>query len=166
MLPSKTGLVMSLLPLVSLFCGPVSGWLSDRIGPARVCAGAASAMILGGFAFSLSGDAFSMSTTAAGLLLFGLGLGFFFPANVSFIMARSPSGREGTVSAVVNACQSTAGAAGVAVFSAVYSSVSVSSAGGGAAGALSAFSACGLLAIVCAAAALALTLLAARGGEK
>ena len=160
--PSKTGLLMSLLPLASLFCGPVAGWMSDRFGAVRVCAAAAVLMAMGGFVFAFSGTAFSLPLTVAGLLFFGLGLGFFFPANVSFIMAHAPSGREGTVSAVVNAAQSTAGAAGVAAFSSIYAGVSVGYCADAARGALASFSACGLAAAACAAAALAFTLLSAR----
>ncbi|NLO92135.1 MAG: MFS transporter, partial [Elusimicrobia bacterium] len=160
--PSRTGLVMSLLPLVSLFCGPLSGWIADRRGAVPVAGAAALFMAAGALCFAFSGLSFSLPLTLSGLALFGLGLGFFFPANVSFVMGRAPSGSEGALSAVLNAAQSTSGAAGVAVFSGIYSARLSSFPQEGAAASLSAFAACGWAGMFCALAALAFTWASAR----
>ena len=90
--PSQTGLVMSAFPIVMAITAPLSGTLSDRVGPLALTTTGLSIMTLGlYYTGSLPADA-ELWRIVAGQAVMGLGNGLFqSPNNNSVMSAVAPN---------------------------------------------------------------------------
>ena len=99
--PNTVGLILTCFPLAVIVVGPLSGWLSDRIGSRWLsCLGqliCAAAMVL---LSRLPASAGGMDV-ALRLTLFGIGTGTFQSPNTSAAMSSVPRPRLGVASAVL-----------------------------------------------------------------
>ncbi|MFC1967287.1 MFS transporter [Chloroflexota bacterium] len=119
---SKSGLLMAIPALVTLLVGPLSGWLSDRIGSRSLC-------ILGSVLtvvslFLLSGlDAESGYTDISlRMALFGTGIGVFYPPNNNSIMGSVSRQRLGSASAMLATMRQVGMSTGVAIAGTIFAS--------------------------------------------
>jgi EmrB/QacA subfamily drug resistance transporter len=100
--PGRVGIIMTAFPLAVMVVGPLSGWLSDRIGSRLLsCAGSlvcAGAMVL---LACLPPPAGALDV-ALRLTLFGIGTGVFQSPNTSAAMASVPRPHLGVSSAVLS----------------------------------------------------------------
>ena len=99
--PNRVGLILTCFPLAVMVFGPLSGWLSDRVGSRWLsCLGqliCASAMLL----MSRLPSSASALDVAWRLTLFGAGAGVFQSPNTSAAMGSVPRPHLGVASAVL-----------------------------------------------------------------
>jgi EmrB/QacA subfamily drug resistance transporter len=118
---SATGLLFAVVAMATILGGPVSGWLSDRFGPAwfsTLGAGAVAAAF-----FFMRG--FSLQTTAGDmipvLVLLGFGAGTFQAPNSSTIMGSVSRTRIGTASALMATLRHVGLSVGMALAGTIFS---------------------------------------------
>jgi len=98
---AKAGLLLAVHSMTTIVFGPISGWLSDRLGPSWFQIIGASATTAAYFCMRT----FDLHTPVSGLvpvlILLGVGIGTFQPPNNSTIMGSAPRDRLGTASALI-----------------------------------------------------------------
>lgn len=119
--PFAAGLRLTAIPLALGIAAPLSGLLSDRIGPrpltfAGMLIAAAS---LGILAFALDGKAQTLTLVTLMLIAFGIGQGLFTAPNNSAIMGSAPGHRLGAAGGVLNVTRTLGTGLGVAIASAL-----------------------------------------------
>ncbi len=99
--PNRVGLILTCFPLAVMVVGPLSGWLSDRVGSRWLsCVGqlvCASAMLL----LSRLPSSAEALDVALRLTLFGVGTGVFQSPNTSAAMSSVPRPHLGVASAAL-----------------------------------------------------------------
>ena len=99
--PSAAGLLLSVNSMATIVSGPLGGWFSDRFGavwPSSLGAGFTAVVFFILLGFDLQTQ---VSTIICVLILLGLGIGMFNPANNSVIMSAVSRDRLGSTSALV-----------------------------------------------------------------
>jgi MFS family permease len=108
------------MPLTMMIVAPLSGWLSDKIGPG-IPASLGMVLLSGGiFMLSRIHSAQPGSEIVPRLVLAGIGLGLFSSANNSAIMGAVPMNRQGVANGVVSTARQLGMMLGVATCTAVY----------------------------------------------
>ena len=118
--PATAGLVLLAAPAISIVASPIAGRLSDQVGPRLLTSlglGAIAAAFLG--LSTLSADA-AIVVIMLLLALSAAGSALFNTPNSSAIMGAAPSGRIGTVSALMPTLRGVGLIIGIAVAQAVY----------------------------------------------
>ena len=120
--PRDAGILMGVVPLVVGIVAPISGNISDRIGPRPLTAIGLFILIFG----FVSVSTLDASTTAAGYALHflpvGLGLGLFQSPNNSAIMGTAPKNRLGIVSGMLAITRTLGQISGISILGAVWAS--------------------------------------------
>ncbi|MGE5306931.1 MAG: MFS transporter [Alphaproteobacteria bacterium] len=117
---TNAGILIMTMPITMMLCAPLSGWLSDRIGP-RIPASVGMALLSGGiFMFSRLGAAPSAKEIVPRLIVAGMGLGLFSSANSSAIMGSVAMHRQGVANGVVSTARQLGMMLGVALCTAVF----------------------------------------------
>jgi len=104
--PLRAGLLVAPTPFAMALLAPVTGWLSERFSPERLCAiglavnGAALVLLA-----LLQTDATAFEV-AAGLALLGIGMGIFQTPNNNLLMSSVPRHRLGIGSSVLSIVRS------------------------------------------------------------
>ena len=120
--PSKAGVVMTIVSMMALIVGPISGKLSDRFGQARFATLGALVTILSFGLMLLFDDKGRMIDIIPALSLAGLGMGLFQSPNNSSIMGAVSPERLGTASAMIAASRQVGISIGMALSGTIYSS--------------------------------------------
>lgn len=117
---THAGILITAMPLTMMIVAPVSGWLSDKIGPG-IPASLGMVLLSGGiFMLSRVQSAQPGSEIVPHLMLAGIGLGLFSSANNSAIMGAVPMNRQGVANGVVSTARQLGMMLGVAACTAVY----------------------------------------------
>ncbi|NTU81734.1 MAG: MFS transporter, partial [Chloroflexales bacterium] len=117
-----TGLMLMALPLALSLTSPLSGRLSDRIGP-RSLTIAGLAMVGAGLAgLSLSHPTTPPAQMLAFLVLVGAGVGMFQSPNNSTVLGNAPPEALGVASGLLAVMRTLGQTAGIAVAGAIWSS--------------------------------------------
>ncbi len=98
--PSAAGLLLLASPLTTGLVAPLSGHLSDRIGPKAITVVGLAIMLAALGLMCLLGIRSSLAVVAACLALFGLGSGVFGSPNTKLIMAHAPKDKLGIAGSV------------------------------------------------------------------
>lgn len=98
--PIQAGLSLIPLDLTLIFIGPISGWLSDKIGARMLSTvgliiSAAALIVLSNISINLDYNLLSI-----GLIMAGLGVGLFRSPNASSVMGSVPSEMRGVAAGV------------------------------------------------------------------
>jgi len=98
--PIQAGLSLIPLDLTLIFIGPISGWLSDKIGArmlstAGLIISAAALIVLSNISINLD-----YNLLLIGLMMAGLGVGLFRSPNASSVMGSVPSEMRGVAAGV------------------------------------------------------------------
>lgn len=102
--PAQVGLMMSAFPIVMAFIAPISGHVSDRVGPVALTTGGLLITALGLFYLTSVNATSTALQILPGLLIMGLGSGMFQSPNNSSVMSSVPKpklGLAGGISALV-----------------------------------------------------------------
>ncbi len=102
--PSRIGMLMMVTPFIMVFVAPLSGHLSDKIGPILLTTGGLTLTAGGLLYFSTLSATSSIWHVLPGLLLMGFGSGMFqSPNNTSIINAVPPQkmGVAGSINSLV-----------------------------------------------------------------
>ena len=118
--PMETGLLLASAPLALGVSAPLSGSLSDRVGPWPVIL-LGLVVLLAGYLLMMTLDT---ATTAVGYLLtlvpVGLGMGIFQSPNNSAVMGAVPGHRLGVTSGLLTITRITGQLSGISVLGAVW----------------------------------------------
>lgn len=117
-----TGLMLMALPVALSLTSPISGRLSDRIGPRALTVGGLSIA-----AVALAGLSLTQATTppaqmVAFLLLLGAGVGLFQSPNNSTVLGNAPPEALGVASGLLAVMRTLGQTAGIALAGAIWSS--------------------------------------------
>ncbi|UCH50858.1 MAG: MFS transporter, partial [Chloroflexota bacterium] len=117
------GLILLVPTIFMMICGPIAGFLSDRIGSRPVCV-FGSAVLMAAFAmFALMGTKTGLYYIIIALVLEGIGIGLIMPANFNLIMGMSAKGNEGVINSLVNTVRNVGAVMGIAIFTLIFLSV-------------------------------------------
>ncbi|MFC1941319.1 MFS transporter [Chloroflexota bacterium] len=117
---SKTGLLLVIIPAISLVVSPLSGRLSDKLGTLFLCASGLTLVSVGLFLLSGLGTNASIGDIVLYLVIIGLGMGLFISPNTSAIMGSVPSERLGSASAMVGTLRQLGISVGLAIIGSVF----------------------------------------------
>lgn len=100
--PKSAGLILVAQPAVMAVFAPIAGRLSDRIQPRKLAALGMAISTLGLFIFATMTMETGIAAITAGLIVLGIGFGFFSPPNTSAIMGSVERRFYGVASAMVS----------------------------------------------------------------
>jgi EmrB/QacA subfamily drug resistance transporter len=115
MRPAAAGLLIAANGLIRVAAAPLSGRLSDRIGPPLPATFGAGMLALGAFLLSRLTQHSSMGSLIAGVLIAGFGIGIFVPPNNSMLMGAVPRSRRGIASGILATSRTVGMGVGVAL---------------------------------------------------
>lgn len=123
-----TGLYMTPWPLAVAVAAPASGWLSDRVSTAWLCALGGGCMALG-----LAGAAFSPADHGAAallpyIMLCGLGFGLFQTPNNRNMFLAAPAERSGAAGGLQGTARVTGQTAGAVLMTVLFATPSIGAA--------------------------------------
>ncbi len=125
--PIATGIILFIMPVTMAILSPISGWLSDKIGP-RALASSGMALITVGLLLMSTLSLNSSSTdVAVRLLLIGLGMGLFSSPNTSAVMGTVDKNRLGIASGTLGTMRFLGQSLSITLMSAVFATVISSS---------------------------------------
>lgn len=97
---SKVGLIMTAFPLTILIVAPISGYLSDRIGPVFLTTGGLTLVSIGLFYMSTFSAHSTALTVIPGTIVMAFGAGMFQSPNSSSVMSSVPKEKLGVVGGI------------------------------------------------------------------
>lgn len=95
--PQVTGTAMMAYPLTMAVVAPLSGWLSDKIGPYVLTTGGLVLNAVGFISLTFLSTHTSVWTVAMHLAIFGIGQGMFQSPNNASVMSSAPRSKTGLV---------------------------------------------------------------------
>ncbi|MCX5665861.1 MAG: DHA2 family efflux MFS transporter permease subunit [Candidatus Omnitrophica bacterium] len=110
-----SGLFLMAPALMVMIFAPLAGIISDRIGARKICSVGMALTGLAFFMFSLFTPKSSSLFILPSLIVAGIAIGCFLPANNKLVMAHAPSDKQGMGSAVYKIVMSLGGVFGIAV---------------------------------------------------
>ncbi len=118
--PREVGILIAPAPLLLGLTAPLSGSISDRIGPRRVLV-FGLAILVGTYLLMLFIQADSPKWLVAAIMApAGLGMGIFQSPNNSAVMGSAPAERLGVTSAMLTITRNTGQLTGIAVLGALW----------------------------------------------
>ena len=109
------GLILMLPALMVIIFAPIAGIVSDRFGSRPICIFGVSMTTAAFFVFSKFTTGTSISVLASSLVIAGIAIGCFLPANNKLVMMLAPRDKQGMASAVYKILNSTGGVLGIAI---------------------------------------------------
>ncbi|MCX6163457.1 MAG: MFS transporter, partial [Ignavibacteriae bacterium] len=122
-LPKKEiGLLMAIPSLLQMFAGYLSGTLSDKKSIKIICSTGILLTIVSYITFSFLDSASNYYFVVFSIVLYGIAIGVFIPANTNRIMTFAPLDQKGSISSLMTTVIRLGSALGVASFAAIFSS--------------------------------------------
>ena len=118
--PHFTGLILTIVPAVLTVVAQLGGYLGDRFG-ARLPTVSGMTFAASGLGLMWWAAGKALGPLEIGLILFGVGMGLFIPANNASIMAAAPSSRLGVVGGLLNMMRGLGASLGIALVGAAMS---------------------------------------------
>lgn len=116
----KTGMVMSVGPIVAALAGAPAGQLVDRVGTFPVTCGGLVALIAGSVLMAVLPASLGVGGYLSGLVVFTFGYALFQAANTTAVMQRATSDRRGVTSALLGLSRNLGLISGASAMGAVY----------------------------------------------
>jgi len=110
-----SGLILMVPALMVIIFAPIAGFISDRFGSRQICTFGAAMTALAFFTFSLFKPNTPLCHVIPSLVIAGIAIGCFLPANNKLVMALAHSDKQGMASAVYKILNSTGGVFGIAI---------------------------------------------------
>jgi DHA2 family metal-tetracycline-proton antiporter-like MFS transporter len=122
-LPKKEiGLLMAIPSLLQMFAGYLSGTLSDKKSIKIICSTGILLTIVSYVTFSFLDSASNYYFVVFSIILYGIAIGVFIPANTNRIMSFAPLDQKGSISSLMTTVIRLGSALGVASFAAIFTS--------------------------------------------
>ncbi|MCR4430905.1 MAG: MFS transporter [Tepidanaerobacteraceae bacterium] len=118
---NQIGLILTAYPITMLLVAPISGALSDKIGPLFLSTGGALICSIALYLMSTLNLASSTFEIVWRLVLFGFGNGLFQTPNNSSVMGSAPRERQGIASGVLATMRNVGMVLGIALGSGLFS---------------------------------------------
>lgn len=118
--PRQVGLLIAPAPLLLGLAAPVSGSISDRIGPRRVLVFGLAILVIAYSMMQLLYEDSSMWLIVLVMAPAGLGMGIFQSPNNSAVMGSAPAERLGVTSAMLGITRNTGQLTGISVLGAIW----------------------------------------------
>lgn len=119
--PGRAGLILTVMPLALGLTAPLAGRWADRIGPRPLTV--TGMLVATAASVDLAIFESTMTLFVAGLVLLGVGMGLFTPANNAAIMAAAPSDQSGIAAGVLNMTRGVGTAMGLAATGLVFGAI-------------------------------------------
>lgn len=116
----KTGLMMTPIPLALALVAPLSGWLSDRIGPVALTCGGMTVMGLGLAGLAKLSLQSSQTEIVLKLFFFGTGIALFNSPNNSSLLGSVSKDRLGVVGGLLATMRNVGMLLGIALSVAIF----------------------------------------------
>jgi MFS family permease len=120
--PAQAGLFMIALPVTTMLISPVSGSISDRMDTRYLSSAGMAVIALGMWLLSNLKPASTSLFMIAGLIVTGLGIGWFQTPNNSAIMGSVPPSKRGVASGMLATMRNVGMVLGVALSGALFTS--------------------------------------------
>ena len=117
------GLILLVPTILMMVCGPIAGFLSDKIGSRIISIVGSLALIAAFLIFTIMGAKTTLTVIIVALAIEGIGIGLVMPANFNLIMGMSTKGDEAVISSVVNTVRNVGAVLGISTFTLVFLSV-------------------------------------------
>ncbi len=118
--PRQVGLLIAPAPLLLGLSAPMSGAVSDRIGPRRVLVVGLAVLVAAYGAMQLLNESSPLWMIMLIMAPAGLGMGIFQSPNNSAVMGSAPAERLGVTSAMLGITRNTGQLTGIAVLGAIW----------------------------------------------
>jgi len=119
---SRTGLIFATISFTALIVGPVSGWLSDKVGSRILCTVGITLICLALFLLSRLSTESSEVDVIIRLVIQGIGSGMFSSPNNSSIMGSVPREKLSTGSAMIGTVRQIGMSCGIAIAGTIFTS--------------------------------------------
>jgi MFS family permease len=116
---AQAGLLMTAQPILMAISAPLSGALSDRIGPRLLGTVGMAVLGLGMFCLSQMGPQSPVAVVLLGMAIVGVGTGTFISPNSSALMGSAPRSRQGISAGIMATARSVGQVMGVGFAGAV-----------------------------------------------
>jgi len=117
---AQAGLLFAVISSTTLVIGPVSGWLSDKIGSRILCTAGMTFVSLALFLLSRLGPEATTPEILLRFVILGFGLGMFSAPNNSSIMGSVPRESLSTGSAMIATMRQVGMSIGIAIAGAIF----------------------------------------------
>lgn len=121
--PAVVGLVLTAVPLAMSVFSPLAGVWADRLGPRLLTTLGMTAGAVGSSVLAFATLERAIPLVLLGLVLVGVGMGLFTPANNSSVMGTAPTAKLGMVGGFLNMTRSAGMSIGVALAGTIYASL-------------------------------------------
>jgi len=118
--PQQVGLLIAPAPLMLGLSAPISGSISDRVGPRRVLVVGLAILVVAYSAIQLLGEGSPMWMIVVVMAPAGLGMGIFQSPNNSAVMGTASAERLGVTSAMLGITRNTGQLTGISVLGAIW----------------------------------------------
>jgi len=119
---SRTGLIFATISFTALVVGPVSGWLSDKVGSRILCTVGIALICSALFLLSRLSTESSEVDVIIRLVIQGIGSGMFSSPNNSSIMGSVPREKLSTGSAMIGTVRQIGMSCGIAIAGTIFTS--------------------------------------------
>lgn len=119
--PDQAGLLLMILPLMTITISPFSGYFADKWRPRVLRILAMLGLALACALLMLIKADSGLPFTIAALLIMGSSVGVYYTAGISLVMSHAPEGNEGIISALIAVFGSVGAALGISLYSLVLS---------------------------------------------
>ncbi|MDP3790897.1 MAG: MFS transporter [Candidatus Omnitrophota bacterium] len=110
-----SGLLLMIPAIMVVIFAPIAGKISDMIGSRLICSAGIGLTTLAFLIFSILTPKSPVICVIPSLILAGVAIGFFLPANNKLVMVHAPSDKQGMASAVYKILNSIGGVFGIAI---------------------------------------------------
>jgi EmrB/QacA subfamily drug resistance transporter len=110
-----SGLFLMAPAFMVIISSPIAGLISDKFGSRAICTFGVSLTTLAFFLFSLLRPDTPLLHIMPSLIMAGIAIGCFLPANNKLVMAHAPADKQGMAAAVYKILNSTGGVFGIAI---------------------------------------------------
>jgi len=109
------GMFLMVPAFMVIIFAPIAGLISDKFGSRLICIFGVSLTTLAFFLFSLLKPDTPLLYLVPSLIIAGIAIGCFLPANNKLVMAHAPADKQGMTAAIYKILNSTGGVFGIAI---------------------------------------------------
>lgn len=117
----QIGLLMMIIPTLSMVMSPLAGFLSDKIGPKSVSVSSLMFVIIACILFYLMQLTHDLDFIITSFMIFGISVAIFFISNSCRQMKHAPENVEGQAAALISFNSNLGSILGLCIFETIYS---------------------------------------------